>query len=238
MRRMKSDLSTRLCSIAAGLLFGAGAAHAGQIHMIVTDKDGKPVPDVVVLVDANSKALAVAAPAPVVITQESSRFVPFLTVVPVGSTLRFVNRDSFDHHVRSTPSGPLGSMPSAKNFELRLDGIEGAVIVDDYKPQAAPRKRSGVSAAEVKVDVAGAIGLGCHIHGSMRGQVYVSATPWFAKTDANGVALIDGVPDGAAEVSLWHPDQLQEQPSQRLQVGSAPIKATVQLNFTPRRKRA
>jgi len=58
-----------------------------------------------------------------------------------------------------------------KNFELRLDGIEGAVIVDEHKPQTAPRKRSGVSAAEVKVDAAGAIGLGCHIHGSMRGQV-------------------------------------------------------------------
>lgn len=66
----------------------------------------------------------------------------------------------------------------------------------------------------------------------------MSATPWFAKTDASGVAVIDGVPDSAAEVSLWHPDQLQEQPNQRLQVGSAPIKATVQLNFTPRRKRA
>ncbi len=238
MRRMKVDLLAFLRGTAAGLLFGAVAAHAGQIQMLVTDKDGKPVPDVVVLVEASSKAVAVAAPAPVVITQEGARFVPFLTVVPVGSTLRFVNRDSFDHHVRSTTSGPLGSVPAVKNFELRLDGIEGAVIVDEYKPQTQPRKRSGVSAAEVQVDVAGAIGLGCHIHGSMRGQVYVSATPWFAKTDANGVAVIDGVPDGAAEVSLWHPDQLQEQPNQRLQVGSAPIKATVQLNFTPRRKRA
>ncbi len=238
IRRMKNDLFAFLRGTAAGLLFSAAAAHAGQIQMIVTDKDGKPVPDVVVLVEASSKAVAVPAPAPVVITQEGARFVPFLTVLPMGSTLRFVNRDSFDHHVRSTPSGPLGSVPAAKNFELRLDGIEGAVVVDEYKPQTQPRKRSGVSAAEVKVDVAGAIGLGCHIHGSMRGQVYVSATPWFAKTDANGVALIEGVPDGAAELSLWHPDQLQEQANQRLQVGNAPVKATAQLNFTPRRKRS
>jgi len=171
MRRMKIALLAFLRGTAAGLLLGAVAAHAGQIQMLVTDKDGKPVPDVVVLVEASSKAVAVAAPAPVVITQEGARFVPFLTVVPVGSTLRFVNRDSFDHHVRSTANGPLGSVPAVKNFELRLDGIEGAVIVDVHKPQTAPRKRSGVSAAEVKVDAAGAIGLGCHIHGSMRGQV-------------------------------------------------------------------
>lgn len=236
--RMKIDLATSLRGTLAGLFFGAGMAHAGQVQLLVTDKDGKPVPDVVVVVEASVKGVAMVVPAPVVITQEGSRFVPFLTVVSVGSTLRFVNRDSYDHHVRSAPSGPLGSTPAAKNFELRLDGVEGAAIADEYKPQSAPRKRSGVSTADVKVDAAGAIGLGCHIHGSMRGQVYVSATPWFAKTDANGAAVIDGVPDGAAELSLWHPDQLQEQPNQRLQVGAAPVKAAVQLNFTPRRKRA
>jgi hypothetical protein len=71
----------------------------------------------------------------------------------------------------------------------------------------------------------------------MRGQVYVSGTPWFAKTDANGVATIEGVPEGAADLNLWHPDQLQEQPAQRLQLTAAPLKAIGQLNFTPRRRR-
>ena len=238
IRRMKIDLSACLRHALAPLLLCASAAHAGSLQLLVTDKDGKPVPDVVVLVESASKTAPQPAAMPVVITQENSRFVPFLTVVPVGSVLRFLNRDSYDHHVRSTPSGPLGSTPPVKNFELRLDGLEGAVIVDEYKPQSAPRKRSGVSAADVKVDVAGAIGLGCHIHGSMRGQVYVSGTPWFAKTDANGAAVIDGIPDGAAELSLWHPDQLQEQTNQRVQVSSTPLKATLQLNFTPRRRRS
>src|SRR6185369_5890967 len=107
----------------------------------------------------------------------------------VGSTLRFVNRDGYDHHVRSTPSGPLGSMPAVKNFELRLDAAEAMAQTaarDEYKTTSAPRKKSGATTADVKVDQAGPIGLGCHIHSSMRGQVYVSATPWFAKTDANG----------------------------------------------------
>ena len=224
---------------AAAALVLLGTANAGTVAVTVTDKDGKPVPDVVVLVESASKTVALPAPAPVVIAQEGLRFVPFLTVVPAGSTLRFVNRDGYDHHVRSTPSGPLGATPSVANFELRLDAADGAAASpnDDYKSPGAARKRGGSSSADVKTDKPGAIGLGCHIHASMRGQVYVSGTPWFGKTDANGSISIDGVPDGAAEVSLWHPDQLQEQPVVRVQVSAAPAKAAAQLNFTPRRRR-
>ena len=226
-----------LLTVALGMLLGV--AQAGTVQVLVTDKDGKPVPDVVVLIEAANKVVAQAAVAPVVILPEGLRFVPFLSVVSAGSTLRFVNRDAYDHHVRSTPSGPLGSTPAAKNFELRLDAAEGAATSpnDEYKSPAPARKRSGASSADVKVETAGAIGLGCHIHASMRGQVYVSGTPWFAKTDANGVASIEGVPDGTIELNVWHPDQLQEQATQRLQVGAAPLKAPVQLNFTPRRRR-
>ncbi|WP_280152623.1 plastocyanin [Piscinibacter sp. XHJ-5] len=226
-----------LLLLASGL--AAGAAHAGQMNVSVTDKDGKPTPDVVVLIDTASKVAPRPAAAPVVIAQESLKFAPFLTIVPVGSTLRFVNKDGYDHHVRSTPSGPLGSMPAVKSFELRLDAAEGAAptVVDDYKVTPY-RKKSGTTSVDVKVDQPGPIGLGCHIHSSMRGQVYVSATPFFAKTDANGIATIDGVPDGAIELNLWHPDQLQEQATQRLQMGAAPVNASAQLNFTPRRRRS
>jgi plastocyanin len=178
----------------------------------------------------------------VVISQENLRFVPFLTVVPVGSTLRFVNQDGYDHHVRSMPSGPLGSMPAVEYFELRLDAAKAAQrsssYDDDYKTAAAPSKKAGTTTADVKLNHAGPIGLGCHIHGSMRGQVYVSATPWFAKTDAKGIAHIEGVPEGPAEVTLWHPDQLQEQATVKVPVDAGPSsKASGQLNFTPRRRR-
>ena len=216
--------------VASALAALALAAQAATVQIAVTDKDGRPAQDVVVLVEGTARTAAVPAAAPVVIAQEGLRFVPFLTVVPAGSTLRFVNKDSYDHHVRSTPSGPLGSTPAAKNFEFRLDAAEGAAAapIDEYKAAPAPRKRSGSSAAEVKVEQAGPIGLGCHLHAS---------TPWFAKTDANGVARLENVPDGAIELSLWHPDQLTEQPVQRLQAGAAPVMASAQLNFVPRRRR-
>ena len=230
-----------LAALAVASAFACAAAHAGTLQVTVTDRDGKPASDVVVLVEPAQKVAPKPADKPVVISQENLRFAPFLTVVPVGSTIRFANRDGYDHHVRSTPSGPLGSMPSVKNFELRLDAAQAAAADggnDEYKTAPVRGKKSGTAWADVKVDQAGPIGLGCHLHSSMRGQVYVSGTPWFAKTDANGVATIDGVPDGAAEVNLWHPDQLAEQPTLRLTVSAAPTKATGQLNFVPKRKRS
>ena len=102
----------------------------------------------------------------------------------------------------------------------------------------AASKKSGTSVADVKVTQPGPIGLGCHLHSSMRGQVYVSATPWFGKTDANGVLKLDGLPDGHADITIWHPDQLQEQAALKAQIGSQPAEASGSLNFTPRRRRA
>ena len=211
----------------------AAAAHAGTFQITIADADGKPAPDVVVLL-GNGTRSAPAAATPVLIEQEYSCFRPFLSVVPVGSTLRFTNLDNYDHHVRSTPSGPLGSTPPASSFELRLEAAETAAASAEAR---ATRKRPPATTAEVKVDQPGPIGLGCHIHSSMRGQVYVSPTPWFAKTDASGVARIDNAPEGAVELTLWHPDQVQEQPAQRLQLAAAPAPAAAKLNFTPRRRR-
>lgn len=224
---------------AAALAAIALSAQAGPLQLTVTDKDGKPAPDVVVLVDVPIRPALTTTPVTATITQEGLKFQPFLTVVPVGATVRFVNRDRYDHHVRSQPSGPLGAVPAAQAIELRLDAAEGAAGGnDDYQnPHAPPRKKSGMTQVDVKMDKAGPIGLGCHIHGSMRGQLYVSGTPWFAKTDADGVAKIASVPDGPIQVTLWHPDQLQDQAPLKAEAGAAPLALASQLNFVPRRRR-
>jgi plastocyanin len=158
-------------------------------------------------------------PAPVAIAQRNIRFVPFVTAVPLGATVRFVNEDSFDHHVRSAPGGPLGNQAPAKTFEFRM---------------------SPGQSQEVRMDVQGIIALACHLHGSMRGHIVVSATPFFAVTDAQGRATVPNVPEGEAELRIWHPEQLSEQASAKLNVpaGAQALRAEAKLNFSPRRRPA
>jgi plastocyanin len=204
----------------AGLLsmLFAAAAMAAPLQVSVTGADGKPAPDVVVLLTPSAAWPAQPLPEPAVIAQKDIRFLPYVTVVPVGATVRFVNKDSFDHHVRSQPGGPLGTIAPAKQFEFRM-------------PAVANGKES---MAELKLDVPGSIVLGCHLHGSMRGHVFVASTPWAAVTDANGKAAFAEVPEGQADLRLWHPDQLAEQPAARVQLGAQVTKTDAKLNFTPK----
>ena len=200
-------------------MLSVGLAHAATVQMSITGADGKPATDTVVLVQPTGSWASQALPPVAVIEQKDIRFAPYVTVVPVGASVRFVNLDNFDHHVRSQPGGPLGSIAPAKEFEFRL-----------------PTKRKGNNTSpELKLDVAGSVLLGCHLHNSMRGHLLISNTPWFAVTDDQGKVRINGVPDGQAEIKLWHPDQLQEQPPQRVQV-AATVSAEGKLNFTPRRR--
>lgn len=210
----------RSAALVALCLAAGGIAHAGAVQITVTGQDGQPAPNVVVWLPARSAPPMSPTAAPVTIEQRDLQFSPALTIVRTGTTVRFANRDPYDHHVRSVPAGPLGSIAPAKNFEFRLVG-EGT------------KNRT----ADVVLDKAGVVGLGCHLHSSMRGNVFVTDTPYFAKTDARGVALIDNVPEGAAEVLLWHPDQLTDQPPQKVTVGTATALQSTQLNFSPKRRR-
>ena len=204
--------------LAAALLFAPLAALAGTVQVTVLGADGKPAANAVVQVmPAVMPATRPALPATTVISQQDIRFQPFVSVVPVGAAVRFVNLDTFDHHVRSMPGGPLGSIEPAKQFDLRVGAAKGG------KDQSA----------DIVLDRAGVIALGCHLHGSMRGHLFVSATPWAAVSDANGRVRLDGVPDGAAELRVWHPEQLVDQASQALQV-AADTQAQSKLNFAPR----
>ena len=211
-----------LCTAVSLLAAAATPAVAATLHVTVNGADGRPAADAVVMVQVAGAALAVATgAAPVAIEQRDFRFMPYVTVVPMGGSVRFVNKDPFDHHIRSLPSGPLGGVAPVKSFEYRL---------------AAAGKGTDASEA-VKFDIAGGILLGCHLHGSMRGHLLVAPTPWFAVTDERGRARVEGLPEGAVELKLWHPDQLTEQAVQPLQLGPS-LGTEARLNFTPRRRPA
>ena len=188
--------------------------------MYVTTPDGRPATDTVVIaLPVAGAASGAPPPGAAVIAQKDIRFEPYVSAVPLGATVRFVNRDRFDHHVRTIPGGPLGSIAPPQQFEFRLAAA-----------------RAGVEpSAEVRMDAPGAIALGCYLHGSMRAHIFVSPSPWAAVTDAAGRAVLNGVPDGAADIRMWHPDQLVAQTQLRSTIAGATT-VEAKLNFSPRRK--
>nr|WP_225584830.1 plastocyanin/azurin family copper-binding protein [Acidovorax sp. ACV01] len=206
---------------ASALLTSAGA---GNVQIQVLDREGKPVPEAVVVVypAASPGAAPSLLQASPTIEQERMRFVPALTVVMPGTTVRFTNQDRWDHHVRGAAAG-LSSAPATSGFELRLEGKT------DGKP---------ANSFEVKLDTAGVVLLSCHLHGSMRGHVFVTDSAWTLKTDADGIARFASVPDGAAQVRVWHAEQLVDLPRKALNVAPGPVLDTVQLSVVPRVRRA
>ena len=206
------------CSL---LLALALPAHAATVTVVVNGADGQPAPNVVVqLTPAHAPAIKPPATA-YVIAQRAMHFGPYLTAVPVGATVRFSNQDPYDHHLRSEPGGPFGNIAPAKEFEMRLAAASG----------------DKVASTELKFDKAGVVVLGCHLHSSMRGHLFVSETPWVAVTDANGRAVIPDVPDGAADMRTWSPDQLVEQAATPRQITGTTASFDTTLNFTPAKPR-
>lgn len=201
----------------------AGAAQAATVQVTVTGRDGKPLADaVVVLEPAGGQKVRAPAPTQATIAQQKMQFQPAVSVLPLGSRARFTNQDGWEHHVRGTPAGLAGlNAPANAGFELRLAGkLEGK------EP----------SSADVTLDKAGPLQLGCHLHGSMRGFVYVADTPWAAKTNSEGVVTLQDVPEGAAQVRVWHADQLLELPATGISVLPLTV-LSVPTQVVPRRRR-
>jgi hypothetical protein len=82
-----------------------------------------------------------------------------------------------------------------------------------------------------------AVLLGCFLHGSMRGSVYVSDSPWAAKTGANGLAQFDDLPEGQLQIKVWHGEQLIDLPPQQLKLDANRAALSIQLQVVPRRRR-
>lgn len=202
-------------------------AHAGNLTVVVADKEGRPVPDAVVVIVPANKAVLPKTPLSkdATINQEKMQFIPAVSLVAVGAKIRMVNNDPWNHHVKSSPAGVNQFNTTKVGFEVILEGKpEGKAA----KPVEVLLDSPGVVTANV---------LGCYIHGSMRGFMFVSDSPWAAKTGANGAATFEELPDGAAQIKVWQADQLIDLPPQSVQINATPAISTFQLSVTPRRRR-
>ncbi|HEY3949649.1 methylamine utilization protein [Phenylobacterium sp.] len=183
----------------------AAPAIAADLSVTVKGEDGAPLPDAVVLVHPAGGA-GMGGPIhyawPAVMTQQNISFNPYVLIVPVGSTVAFPNKDKVRHHVYS--------FSSAKKFELKLYGQQ--------------EERT------VTFDKAGIVPLGCNIHDSMIGYIFVADTPFAAKTNAAGIAELHGLPGNAGTLTVWHPDMKAKAPiNQPLAAGAGEAAFTLEL---------
>ena len=213
----------RASLICSALLLAALSAHAADLTVTVLDRSGKPLPDAVVLVDSTVQG---PRPVPVIeasVTQEKLRFVPAVTVVGLGAKVNFSNLDSWDHHVILGLMGAGGVyVDPGLNTQMRLAGrVAGKTPAADSKTLSQP----------------GAYLLGCHIHGSMRGHIYVADTPWAKLGGEDGKVLLTGLPEGPARVRIWHADQLVDGAITAVQVASVGSAVTINTQISPSRKK-
>jgi plastocyanin len=174
-------------------LFAVACAHGAELTVDIIDLRGDPVPDAVVTAagpDATGRAGPVTAPA--VMDQIGLAFVPAVLVVRTGTPVIFPNSDTVAHQVYS--------FSPAKRFQLGL-----------YRGDPHP---------PVVLDQPGLIVLGCNIHDNMVGYIYVTDSPYFGKSDADGTWQASGLPPGEYEVTLW---------SSRLPRDAATVKQRVTL---------
>ena len=165
--------------LACALAAACTGALAADLSAVVKDQDGKALEDAVVIaVPADGARMPTAVPkTPEIIDQVDKEFVPHVKPIFVGSSVAFPNHDEIRHQVYS--------FSPAKLFELPL--------------------YAGSPAKPVVFDKPGVVILGCNIHDWMIGYVYVSESPWFAKTGKDGTARLEDLPAGRYSVRAWHP---------------------------------
>ena len=173
---------------------------AASIEIQARDPTGKPVADAAVYAIPGSGASETRS-VRMAIEQVDREFVPYVSVIQQGTMVTFPNRDPILHHVYS--------FSPAKSFEIKL--------------------YTGKSPSEVQFDKPGVVTLGCNIHDWMIAYIAVVPTPYFSRTDAQGLARLRDLPAGSYEVRAWHPQQRAALVPHQLALDAA---ANAQATFT------
>lgn len=202
-------------------LMALGAAQAAEVEVLVLDRDGRPLPDAVVQLQTSAPGARPTPPAELVITQEKMKFQPAMAVAHLSTKVRFSNLDRWDHHVRGGLVGPGGVyIEPTKGYSFRIAG----------RKAGQPASGAVQSYAQTGPQM-----LGCHLHGSMRGYLYVTDSPWAGVTDETGRLKLSGVPAGAARLQVWHADELIETAPVSAQVADAMGALRVSTQIVPRK---
>lgn len=109
--------------------------------------------------------------------QQNLQFESAVLPVQVGTLVSFPNHDDVFHNVFS--------YAEAKSFDLG-------------------RYRRGEEPGKVRFDQAGEVPIFCEVHRHMRSTILVLKTPYFAVSDEDGSFLLENLPVGEYQLSVWY----------------------------------
>jgi len=143
----------------------------------VLDQFNQPLADAVVSFTLKSEqARDAMSSTPYVMDQVSKAFLPHVLVVPKGAKVSFPNSDDIRHHVYS--------FSEAKTFELKLYHGQPKEPLDFAEP--------------------GIVVLGCNIHDSMVGYIYVYDDKPAIKSSALGLVTMPYAKEQLEAITVWH----------------------------------
>lgn len=123
-----------------------------------------------------SRLPAVPAPSRLEVIGQVLR--PRVLVVPVGTSVEFLNQDSLFHN--------LFSVSPAKPFDLGRCGRGESKRVTFDKP--------------------GLVNVYCNLHSNMAAYIVVAPNRAFARPDSSGRFVLPTLPKGRYVLRVWHPD--------------------------------
>lgn len=157
-------------------MFIAFSANAETVEFHVVNQHGEALENTVIeQLVPETQSASVDEVA--IVDQVDKTFVPKHRIIQAGQQIDFPNSDNIRHHVYS--------FSKAKTFELKLYA--------DRPEAPVPFERHGV------------VVLGCNIHDSMVGYVYVAASPKAELTNQQGRASL--TLDTDDQILVWHAHQ-------------------------------
>jgi plastocyanin len=139
-----------------------------------------------------------ALPAQVELDQVGCRYVPHVLALRAGDTLRVLNSDDLTHNVR---------VSAPKN---------GLVLNRSQAKGSAPLELC-FERAELGARVA------CDLHPWMGAVLYVLDHPFYAVSKSDGEFAIEGLPEGAYELEVVHPELARQRLSRDVRAGESTL---------------
>ncbi len=147
------------------------------LQVFVNGPTGKALADIVIYLEPLDGQVLEKSSEIVVIGQLGKSFTPYVSVSQVKSQVDFVNQDDITHHIYSAGS--------ENKFSFKI--------------------RAGQTNSSAQFDHVTEVAMGCNIHDWMSGFLLVVDTPYFGKTDQQGLVSFIIAKQGRYKVVVWHP---------------------------------